>query len=64
MSEEPVEGQPDSDTNDSGPGKSASKDGGHPSPVEDFIGLIVPEPELLEEETARDPDVEPRVTGS
>ncbi|MHA7304714.1 hypothetical protein ACX80E_05615 [Arthrobacter sp. TMN-49] len=34
------------------------------SSLEEFIGLIVPAPELLEEETTTDPDIEPRVTGS
>ncbi|MHA7175937.1 hypothetical protein ACX80D_04725 [Arthrobacter sp. Sr24] len=34
------------------------------SPVEETFKLLVPAPELLEEETTPNPDVEPRVTGS
>ncbi|AIY00435.1 hypothetical protein ART_0836 [Arthrobacter sp. PAMC 25486] len=37
---------------------------GKHSAVEDFIKLIVPEPELLEEEANGDPDIEPRKTGA
>lgn len=54
MSKEPAHGQ----------------SGDHPthgegtSPLQEFINLIVPEPDLLEEETTTDPDIEPRVTGA
>lgn len=54
MNREPAHGQSDGD----------STHGDDTSPVEEFIGLIVPAPELLEEETTTDPDIEPRVTGS
>lgn len=35
-----------------------------PEAVDGFFKLIVPEPELLAEETSSDPDVEPRETGA
>ncbi|WP_160320829.1 hypothetical protein [Arthrobacter alpinus] len=54
MSQEPVEERPARD------GRTAGKH----SSVEDFIKLMVPEPDLLEEETTPDPDVEPRETGA
>ncbi|MBP2414707.1 hypothetical protein JOF48_003506 [Arthrobacter stackebrandtii] len=54
MSKHPVEENPATENH---------PDGKH-SAVEDFIKLIVPEPELLEEETTGDPDIEPRRTGA
>ena len=49
MSHEPAENQPDTDS-------SPSK---HSTPVEEFISLLVPKPDLLpEEETQNDPDSE------
>lgn len=54
MSKEPVEEHPAHD------GRAAGKH----SSVEEFIKLMVPEPELLEEEATSDPDIEPRETGA
>lgn len=54
MSKEPAHGQPGSD----------SSHGEATSPLEEFISLIVPEPDLLDEETTTDPDIEPRETGA
>lgn len=59
MSKEPAHGQPGSDSShgDSSHGEAIS-------PLEEFIALIVPEPDLLDEETTTDPDIEPRETGA
>lgn len=54
MSKEPAHGQPG----------DHSTHGGGTSPLQEFISLIVPEPDLPEEETTTDPDIEPRVTGA
>lgn len=54
MNKQPVNGDP----------AEESTDAGKHSSVEDFIKLIVPTPELLEEESTSDPDIEPRETGA
>lgn len=59
MNKYPVEESPAEES----PAPESPEAGKH-SAVEDFIKLIVPEPELPEEETGSDPDIEPRQTGA
>ena len=54
MTKHPVEGNPEQEPD------AATV----PEAVDEFFKLIVPEPELLEEETSSDPDIEPRETGA